>query len=265
MEVFLKVIAYFLWFILYSVGGWIIETLLYIVVQKKVVKRGFLFGPLCPIYGVGAVLLTMLFYGKIDNIFWLFLAGMTLCTALEYVTHFVLEKLFHTTWWDYSQKRFNIKGRICLKNSLMFGAGAVLIVKVLQPFIIAMTEKIPTAALLWIGIALYSLLLIDVATTVAGLKDTVQTLKALQAMLGEHMQKGLDETDEHLSEVTERIRSNETYLRLTEQIRKKRSPLHRLYDRYPNFKLEHYKDALKVLFEKSDVKADEDKEKKPKQ
>lgn len=211
METFLKIITYFLCFLIYSTCGWIIETVIYMIRRKEVVKRGFLFGPLCPIYGAGALLCTLLFYGRIQNIFLLFLIGMSVCTVLEYGTHFVLEKLFHATWWDYSEKRFNIKGRICLQNSLLFGFGAVLTVRILQPWLIALTESIPPAGILWIGILLYSVLLIDLATTVAGLKGTAQRLKSAQTVLCERLQKRLDQTAAYWSKAAGRVRYNERF------------------------------------------------------
>lgn len=258
MELLLTICKYFLWFILYSVGGWIMETVLYMVVQRRVVKRGFLFGPLCPIYGVGAILATLTLYDRIDNIFLLFLIGMVMCTALEYVTHYVLEKLFHTTWWDYSNKRFNIKGRICLKNSLMFGVGIVLIVRVLQPAVVYVTEKIPDTAILWTSLVIYSILLIDLATTLSGLKNTVTQLQAMQKIIGGHMQKGLDSTDERLSELAERLKANEAVSDFLERLRSTKSPLGRLHDRYPNITFNQYKDVLQFIYGKQE----ESKEKK---
>lgn len=250
MEIFLTIAKYFLIFILYSVCGWIIETLLYMIVGKRVVKRGFLFGPLCPIYGVGAVVCSLLFYGRIENIFLLFLLGMLLCTALEYITHFALEKLFHTTWWDYSQKKFNIKGRVCLKNSLLFGAGVVLIVRVLQPLLFNLLNRIPAPVLLTICFVLYSILLVDLATTIAGLKNTVKMLKDLQAFIGKRLQKDLDETDEHWNEMVERVKENAYFLRELQQVRGGRfSPVARLHRKYPNFTMKRYKEALRLLFE----------------
>lgn len=268
--VLLTICKYFLWFILYSVGGWIMETLLYMVVQHRVVKRGFLFGPLCPIYGVGAILATLTLYGRIKNIFLLFLIGMVMCTVLEYVTHYVLEKLFHTTWWDYSNKRFNIKGRICLKNSLMFGVGIVLIVKVLQPAIMYCTDKIPNPVIFWVSFVIYSILLIDLATTLAGLKNTVRQLQAMQKLIGGHMQKGLDSTDERLAELTERLKANEAVADFLERLRSTKSPLGRLHDRYPNISFNQYKDVLQFIYgkqeeteeNKQDAKTDKTEENK---
>ena len=117
------VCRYFFWFLIYSFLGWLSETLLYMLRDGKVVKRGFLFGPLCPIYGFGAGLCIMLLYGRVHNVFYVFLLGMLLTSTLEYLTHFFMEKIFHAMWWDYSNRRFNIRGRIYLKGCLLFGAG----------------------------------------------------------------------------------------------------------------------------------------------
>lgn len=252
MEILVTIAEYFLWFILYSVCGWIMETLLYAVRKKQAVKRGFLFGPLCPIYGVGVLLCMFLFYGKIENIFVLFFVGMLVCTVLEYVTHFVLEKLFHATWWDYSTKKFNIKGRICLQNSLFFGAGVVLIVKGLQPFVISLTHRIPRPVLLGLFFVLYTMFVVDLTTTIASLKNTVQMLKEMQSAITEHMQKGIDETDAHMNEIVERIKESTPLTHLVDRLRKKSSPLVKLRNTFPNFSMERYKEALQLLFEKLD-------------
>lgn len=259
MELLRIASEYFLWFILYSVCGWIMETVLYAVRRKQAVKRGFLFGPLCPIYGVGMVLCMLLFYNRIDNIFLLFLAGALTCTVLEYVTHFVLEKLFHSTWWDYSSKKFNIKGRVCLQNSLLFGVGVVLIVRVFQPWLIAWTAKIPNTVLYWIVFVLYTVLIVDLTTTIASLKNTVTLLKNMQNVINEHMQKGIDETDSCFNELGARVKASAALTDWAERVKNGKSTVARLYKEYPNFKLHRYKEALQVLFEKLDEKKDEHK------
>lgn len=259
MALLRTVCEYFLWFLLYSVGGWIMETTLYAVRRKEAVKRGFLFGPLCPIYGVGMILCMLLFYNRIENIFWLFLAGTVVCTALEYVTHFVLEKLFHSSWWDYSNKKFNIKGRICLQNSLLFGVGVVLIVRVVQPFLIMWTANIPDAVLYSIAFVCYTLLIIDLTTTIADLKNTVEILKHIQNVINTYMQKNIDETDAYMTELTERIKNSAVASEALERLKRRNSPLIRLHNKYPDFKLFRYKEALQFLLEKIDGKKDEHK------
>ena len=175
------VCRYFFWFILYSVLGWIVETLLYILRDRKVVKRGFLFGPLCPIYGTSAILCNVILYGRIHNVFLVFLAGFFLCGVLEYLTHFLMEKLFDAMWWDYSDRKFNIHGRVYLKGLLFFGVGIVLLIRVVHPLVVELTDWIPHTALYWICFVLYSIVIADTATTVADLKGSINALKRAQA------------------------------------------------------------------------------------
>ena len=93
-----RICEYFFIFIVFSFGGWLMETVLYLIRDKKAVKRGFLFGPVCPIYGVAAVMCDIVIYKNINNIFLVFVAGFFLSGALEYLTHFAMEKLFHAMW-----------------------------------------------------------------------------------------------------------------------------------------------------------------------
>lgn len=124
----------FLWFIGYSIAGWTYESILVSAASRRWVNRGFLNGPLCPIYGVGAVLAVLLL-GGIANPVVVFLAAAGGASVLEYVTSWAMEQLFHARWWDYSRRRFNIQGRVCLLGAVVFGAAGVLIVKVAQPVV----------------------------------------------------------------------------------------------------------------------------------
>ena len=117
---------YFLWFIIYAFLGWAWESFITSVPQRRFVNRGFLNGPYCPIYGVGA-LLFIFGTNYIENPALRFLAGAVIACALEYVTSWTLEKIFHARWWDYAPRRFNLNGRICLEGFLVFGLAAVVI------------------------------------------------------------------------------------------------------------------------------------------
>ena len=129
----------FLWFMIYSVVGWIYESILCSVAQKKFINRGFLNGPYCPIYGSGAVLV-ILVLGKLTNPFLLFFAGALLTCSLEYLTSFVMEKLFHARWWDYSKRKFNINGRVCLIGAVVFGAFSTVLVLWIHPLVTKLTD-----------------------------------------------------------------------------------------------------------------------------
>lgn len=123
---------YFLCFILYSFIGWLYESLYYTVRRKRLVNSGFLYGCLCPIYGIGG-LLDVALLGNMNNAFKIFVAGMFVTGVLEYVVSYVLEQIFHKRWWDYSTWPFNINGRVCLLGAFAFGTMGVLLIKYINP------------------------------------------------------------------------------------------------------------------------------------
>lgn len=130
-------------FLIYSFCGWLIETVLGIIQNKKFVNRGFLIGPYCPIYGVGVILITLLLSKYSDDIVALFFLSAILCGTLEYFTSFIMEKLFKARWWDYSNMKYNINGRICLETLVLFGIAGVLINHFVNPIFIDMITKLP--------------------------------------------------------------------------------------------------------------------------
>ena len=123
----------FLIFLIYSVIGWISEVIYCSILQHKLVNRGFLHGPICPVYGFGGLLVVFFLEPFAGNIFYLFFMASIVTSVLEYATSWVLETIFATKWWDYSDLRFNIHGRICLLNSLLFGLMSVVGVKIMHP------------------------------------------------------------------------------------------------------------------------------------
>lgn len=120
--------------ILYSFLGWVWESAYVSVLEKKLVNRGFVTGPVCTIYGVGALSMYLLLRPFEGRWVLLFFSGVFLATTLEYVTALVMETLFHTSWWDYTEQRFNYKGRICLSSSIAWGFATLLLFIVFQPF-----------------------------------------------------------------------------------------------------------------------------------
>lgn len=123
------------WLIIYSFFGWVWETCYVSVKSGKFVNRGFINGPLCTIYGFGAVSVYVILRPFSDNLLYLYLGGVVVATALEYVTAVLMESVFHTSWWDYSDNKFNFQGRICLGASLGWGAFTVILFKVLHPLV----------------------------------------------------------------------------------------------------------------------------------
>lgn len=160
---------YFLWFVFYSMIGWLYESVMYTLKQRKFVNRGFLNGPYCPIYGAGAVL-NILILHDVQHPALLFLAGAALACSLEYLTSWSMEKLFHARWWDYRKYPFNLNGRICLYGALVFGAFAVILILIVHPAVAIRTQRIPDFALHIISGGLLIVIIIDTVTTVGGVR-----------------------------------------------------------------------------------------------
>lgn len=112
--------------------------------HKKFVNRGFLIGPYCPIYGYGAISMTLLLKGYANDPIVLFVMAIVICSILEYTTSFVMEKLFKIRWWDYSNRKFNINGRICLETMIPFGILGCLMIYFVNPFMFAIIDMIPS-------------------------------------------------------------------------------------------------------------------------
>jgi uncharacterized membrane protein len=126
---------YFSLFIIYSFVGWIMEVVWNVYTDKKLVNRGFLIGPYCPIYGVGCLLLILLLGSFKNQPVLLFFMSIIVCSILEYSTSYIMEKLFKARWWDYSEYKLNLNGRICAATMIPFGILGVLVVYFANPFI----------------------------------------------------------------------------------------------------------------------------------
>ncbi len=119
------------------------ETVVTFIDNKKLVNRGFLIGPYCPIYGFACISIIIFLNKYMDDKVAMFVFACVICSVLEYITSFLMEKMFKARWWDYSNKKFNINGRICLGNSIIFGALALIIMYLINPFFVSFIEKMP--------------------------------------------------------------------------------------------------------------------------
>ena len=243
-----KICELFFIFIVFSFAGWIMETVLYLIRDKKAVKRGFLFGPVCPIYGVAAVLCDVTLYRRIDNVFLIFIIGFFMSGVLEYFTHFAMEKLFHAMWWDYSGRKFNLHGRIYFNGLLIFGAGGLLIVKFLLPLMYKLMNLIPDAVLYILCFVFYSFIIVDLATTIVDLKGTIRTLKNIQASAVEGAQKGVDLTTEQLEVFKNTILESDVYKKVITE----NPVILRFKERYPDVKLTKYKFLYDIIMNEPD-------------
>ncbi len=157
----------FLLFIIYSFLGWIVEVLDIYFEQNKLLNRGFLIGPVCPIYGVGCLLLYFLLKKYMEEPIVVFVLAIVICALLEYFTSYVMEKIFKVRWWDYSNKKYNINGRICLETMLPFGIMGCLILYYVNPFCLKILGMLNSVVL---NIIFYSILTIFVVDLAVSLK-----------------------------------------------------------------------------------------------
>lgn len=202
MEIVCK---YFLLFLFYSFLGWILEMVVCSIADKKVVNRGFLIGPYCPIYGSGCLLIISLLHKYQDDPFTLFIMAIIVCSLLEYFTSYIMEKLFKARWWDYSDRRFNINGRICLDNLVLFGILGLLIFYVANPFFGGVIDRFNDTVLIIVAIVLFVVFIVDGIISlkvISGFKNVAKSIHK-------------DSTDEITSKVRELLlEKNWLYKRL---------------------------------------------------
>ena len=154
------------YFAIYSFLGWCVESVYKTILEKKFINSGFLYGPFCPIYGFGAIIMILLLCKLPKNVFLVFFVSVILLTIWEYIVGVLLEKIFKTKYWDYSDLKFNINGRICLKNSIYWGILGVIFTFIIHPAISYLTNMIEVTTLFHINIIIYIIILTDVIITV---------------------------------------------------------------------------------------------------
>jgi uncharacterized membrane protein len=177
------VVDFILNFALYSFIGWMMETIFASALQRKFINRGFLRGPFTPIYGFGAILIVI-------SLNWIFIPTQNtsvllisklilstlLVTVLEFITGFVLEKIFHTKWWDYSENFLNLKGYICLKYSLLWGMLAFLLIRIVHPVIAEYIYLIPESTKRYVAVFFVIYFILDTTISVISALDLRKTI-----------------------------------------------------------------------------------------
>jgi uncharacterized membrane protein len=168
----------YLWyFIIYAFIGWCTEVVYAAVSTGKLINRGFLNGPVCPIYGFGVLAVISLLTPVKNNLLLLYVGSVVLTSLIEFVTGWILEKAFNHKWWDYSEYPFNIKGYICLKFSLAWGTACLLIINAIHPLVQNFTSYINIDAGKIMLSIFMTLITVDVVAT-------VQSILKLNRQLG---------------------------------------------------------------------------------
>ena len=165
-----KILYLFLSFIIYSFLGYIIEITNCSLKEKKLVlNRGFFLGPYLPIYGISCLIMELLILRYKNDLLTVFVMSAFISTTLEYITSYILEKIFKARWWDYSERKFNLEGRVCLFNAFLFGLGGIAFVYFLNPLVTSIINFLPILVLRIISLILLIIFVTDVIITITTL------------------------------------------------------------------------------------------------
>lgn len=262
-----------LYFFVYGFLGWCTEVIFAAFKQHRFVNRGFLNGPICPIYGVGVTLVIACLEAFQSNLLLLYISSVILVTVLEGVTGWAMDKLFHNKWWDYSKLPFNIGGYVCLLFSLIWGVACVFIVYFVHPLIHQVLSLIPhTAGIALIAILSIALLSDMIVTTSAIvkfnqylelLKHITDELHAISNQIGAELYQNVmhvldmqessrQKLDDVKLEVSEEIRMQIVELKTRAQNlgEKVPKPARRLLKAFPKLESRNYKAQLELFRKK---------------
>lgn len=217
---------YFFLFLIYAITGWIIEVIGGLISNKKFVNRGFLIGPYCPIYGVGGVLITIFLEKYYSDPIILFCVAIVICGILEYLTSYIMEKVFKARWWDYKNKKFNINGRVCLETIIPFGLLGCFIIYISNPCIFKLLNNMPSNVLnisFYICVSIFILDFIISFFIISRLRKTVKEVKN---------DKSYDNTEEITNKVREILSNKSIFDR-------------RLINAFPRISIEKVKQEIK--------------------
>lgn len=215
----LELITYF---ILYSFLGWVLESIYRSICERKIINTGFLIGPCCPIYGIGAIIMFLFLDTFKENPVILFFIAMFILTLWEYIVGVLLEKIFHTKYWDYSNQRFNFQGRICLTNSIFWGILGVVFVKYIHPWIQTLVEKINIDMLTYIVTIAGMVIIIDLIVSIIKVKNIKSTLQKIEEINKEIKEK-LKQLKELTKEKEEHTQITQTVQKMVDKLKKRRN------------------------------------------
>lgn len=181
-----------IYFIIYSIAGWALESLYRSLCEKKIINSGFLIGPFCPIYGTGAIIMLLFLEGFKENILVLFLISFLVLSIWEYLVGVLLEKSFKTKYWDYSDHKININGRVCLFNSICWGILGILFIEYIHPFV---EKNIQFINPLYLNIMIIIITVLFIIDTIISIITTINIKVALDKVeeLNEQIKVKLEE------------------------------------------------------------------------
>lgn len=235
------------YFMIYSFCGWLMESIYKSVLDKKIVNSGFLYGPFCPIYGIGTLIM-LLFLNRFSyNIFILFVVSVIVLSIWEYIVGLGLETVFKIKYWDYSQKKFNIHGRVCLMHSIDWGVLGVLFINGIHPNVKKIIELIPSEAIKYIVLIIGAYMLIDMIISIIKIKNINLKIKILKEIT-----KTLKEKTEELKEAIGDSQASKKLKQTIDELKDKQEELkvklekqtQRLRTAFPTMRLKNLGEAI---------------------
>lgn len=206
-------IKIFLYFAIYAFLGWCLESVYKTILEKKPINSGFLYGPFCPIYGFGAIIMIILLQGLKDNIIALFCVSTVVLTIWEYVVGVILEKVFKTKYWDYSDLKFNINGRVCLKNSIYWGILGVIFTLIIHPTIRQAVSLMSNHMIFHMTLIIYIILITDIVISITKVLFIDKKIKQINEM-GEMIKEKLAELKQ--ADMLEKVSKENILLKISE-------------------------------------------------
>lgn len=194
-----KIFLYTLYFFFYSAAGWLFESTYCSIGERKLINRGFLTGPMCPIYGTGTLVMEVLLYPLKSNPILVFLLGMVFCDIVEYLTSFIMEKLFNARWWNYKDEFLNLHGRICLKHTIIWGMASLAFTKSVHPKIEKLFSRFSPETIKKAVIIILVVFVIDVIAAVikaTDLRKLLIKLRELHETISSNASEALNAVDE---------------------------------------------------------------------
>ena len=204
---------YLIYFFIYAFIGWVVEVSYHAVTKGKFINRGFLAGPYCPIYGFGAISVIYFLTDIAEkNKLVLFLGSMFIATLIEFVAGFLLEKIFHERWWDYSDRKLNIGGYVCLEFSVIWGMFCFLLYEAVHPLIRKLVGLVPDAFIKYLGIGLVIIMTLDLIATIVTLIGLNKEFKSIDK-ISRDIKKVSDKIGVRVYDKTVQIESRQEELR----------------------------------------------------
>ena len=247
------------YFFIYSFIGWILESVSKSILQKKVINSGFLYGPFCYIYGIGALIMLFAFKPIHNNYVLLFFVSIVVMSTWEVIVGIFLEKVFKTKYWDYSENKFNFKGYICLKNSICWGVLTIAFINFVHPFVEKQLIKIPQNIVFGIISVILLVNVIDTVLTIVKLKKINIKLENLN-----RISESIKEKLEQIKEMSGKRMTTETLQKVVDELREKQKELKEKVERqtkrllkvFPNIKSDNFTKYLSERYNniKEDIK-----------